>query len=1045
MTDNIKNEYSKDTEVYLDGNPGTRGRVTGKNRPMSDGHYHQVRWQDGQAGWYPDYQLKIVEDEPDVFALLRRKEFGRCGDLRRNLTFIQLSGKLADVVYSMDTTNTDYMPYQYKPVLAFLASPSSGLLIADEVGLGKTIEAGLIWTELRARYNSRRLVVVCPAMLVEKWCDELNTRFGLDARQCSAEELDKELRRKKHLVPVGRAYVCSLQELRPRKRWRDDNHKNKNKQAQLALLLDELAGTEPVIDLLIVDEAHHLRNPATQNAVLGELLRDVSEHVVLLSATPINNQERDLFSLLKLVDPDTFKDEKLFSQVLAANEPLLQARTDALDPKANGDKIKQHLQAAADHSLLKGNKQLAGILARDLTDEYLADRAYRVDLANRIARINLLSHAVNRTRKVEVQELKVIREPKSYFVPLDNQEKIFYQSVTDSIRKYARDRGISDGFLLSSPQRQVSSCMYAAAQFWKSRKSEPLDLERLLYEDLGASDIDIKKREVYPLIDHIAKNVLSGIDIPALRKSDSKFQKFSRVVHEYLQEHQGQKVIVFSYFKATLYYLKERLEEEGLTIQLLHGGIRQTKQDVIDQFRENPDICVLLTSEVASEGVDLQFCKVLINYDLPWNPMKIEQRIGRVDRIGQPADKVTIINLGYEDTIDNRIYNRLLKKLGIFKRALGNVEAILGSKLNELTSELLSAPLTPEQEQQRIDETYTAIETRRKTQEELEDNAAHLMAHGDFILERVQAAHEFERRITAQDLKLYVKDFLSKYCKGFEFIESDREPMRVKIKFPAKTAVEFGEFVRKNEMQGESRLSRGMPVNCYFENKVGKSGALGREEEAISQFHPLIRFISERLTVQKEYFHSLVVVRLSHRISSAPDPGRFAFAVNRWTFSGLRTVEHMRARSVRLDDNTLLEPDPSLGLVNLARVEGDDWLSARNELSGHLDSVENAISKCDNYLFEDYLRAEAEHENENADRIAFRIQSAENGKDRLLNNQNELLYRYRQEKNEPLIRLTEGKIKKIQTRFDLEIEKIKQKEKMNAYCDNDVYGVILVD
>lgn len=1027
--------------------PGNRGYLTGKSRPMPDAAAYFIRWQDNSTSWHPEYELEFVEDIPDdVFSLLERKQFGRFGDLRRNLTFIQLSGKLADVVYSMDTTNTDYLPYQYKPVLTFLESPSNGLLIADEVGLGKTIEAGLIWTELRARYNSRRLVVVCPAMLREKWCNELNIRFGLDAIQLSAQELDRELRREKHFVPIGKAYVCSLQGLRPPTGWRDTKHVKESAKARLARHLDGQAGDEPVIDLLIVDEAHYLRNPETQSAVLGRLLRDVSEHIVLLSATPINNQERDLFSLLKLVDPDTFKNERLFPQVLAANEPLIKARKDALDPNVNGTRIKQHLQSAARHQLLEGNKQLEGLLNRNLTDDYLSNRANRVDLANRIERVNLLSHAVNRTRKVEVQELRVVREPKSRFVSCHSQEKEFYQRVTDSIREYAYIRGISDGFLLAAPQRQVSSCMYAAAMSWKSRNPESSNIEALLqtllYEDLGAGDIDIKNSSFSPLIEHIAADVLPHIDIPALRKSDSKYQEFSKVVHEYLQEHQGQKIIVFSYFKATLHYLAERLKEENLQAQLLHGGITETKQDVIDQFRESPDLSVLLTSEVASEGVDLQFCQVLINYDLPWNPMKIEQRIGRIDRIGQHADKVTIINLGYEDTIDNRIYDRLLEKLDIFRRALGGMEAILGSKINELTSDLLSKRLTPEQQEQRIDKTYTAIENISKIQKELEDKAAHLMAYGDFILERVQAAHEFKRRITAQDLKLYVKDFLDRYCKGFEFVESDKDSMTVKIRLSVKTAAEFGEFIDKNQMRGESQLAGGTAINCRFENKVRKPG---RREESISQFHPLIRFISEKLEEQKKNFYPLVAVRLNHRLSSAPTLGIFAFSVKRWTFSGLKTDEHMRARAIMLDSNDLLGPDQSLGLINLARSEGDDWLSVRNELDGHLDTVKNAFITCDDCLRKDYLQVKTEHENENADRIAFQIQSAKNHIDRLLDTQKALLNRYQQESNKPLVRLTEGKIDKLQTRHEVQIESLRQKEKMTARPVDAVYGVILVD
>lgn len=384
-------------EVLLIDDPGRRGHLTGHVRERPDGKVLQVRWHDNTTSWGPEYDLEQVTAEPDdVFSLLKNKRFGRLNDLRRNLTFVHLSGRLANVVYSMDTTNTDFYAYQYKPLLTFLESPAGGILIADEVGLGKTIEAGLIWTELRARFDARRLLVVCPAMLREKWCDELRERFGVDATQLSAGDLVNELKRNKHQTPEGKGFVCSLQGLRPPKGWRSPEKKGVD--AALGRLLESLTDAEPVIDLLIVDEAHYLRNPETQNATLGRLLREVSEYVVLLSATPVNNKEGDLFQLLRLVDPDTFAVAEVFPQVMAANEPLLKARQLALDPTASGMAIQERLRAAASHPLLLGNRQLAGLIERELDQDYLAERANRVDLANRIERVNLLRHTVNRTR-----------------------------------------------------------------------------------------------------------------------------------------------------------------------------------------------------------------------------------------------------------------------------------------------------------------------------------------------------------------------------------------------------------------------------------------------------------------------------------------------------------------------------------------------------------------------------------------------------------------------------------------------------------------------
>jgi superfamily II DNA/RNA helicase len=124
------------------------------------------------------------------------------------------------------------------------------------------------------------------------------------------------------------------------------------------------------------------------------------------------------------------------------------------------------------------------------------------------------------------------------------------------------------------------------------------------------------------------------------------------------------------------------------------GGNDIDKSAVIEQFRIDPTIRVLLSSEVASEGVDLQFSRFLINYDLPWNPMKVEQRIGRIDRLGQQAEKIFIWNLVYDDTIDSRILTRLYQRLDLFERALGRMEAILGEEIQHLTRDLLTGTLT---------------------------------------------------------------------------------------------------------------------------------------------------------------------------------------------------------------------------------------------------------------------------------------------------------------------------------------------------------------
>lgn len=1031
----IADVLEKGTQVRLRNDPGRQGVITGKVREQAGTRKYQVMFPEGKS-YQPEYELEVIEDDDsDPYELLSAGRFGRAADLRRNLSHIQLSGRLANLVYSMDATNTEFLAYQFKPVLSFLESPSSGLLIADEVGLGKTIEAGLIWTELRARFDARRLVVLCPAMLREKWREELRERFSVDATISNAEEFLGALKRGKHEVPDGQGLVCSVQGLRPPRRYWDEEATAGGARRALARFLDEHADGEPLIDLLIIDEAHYLRNPESQNAKLGQLLRGVSASVVLLSATPINLRDDDLFHLLNLVDPDSFDVKQVFPQVLAANEPLQRARSLALNMQATREQVWDALRDAQAHPLLRDSRQLRELISGESFLSNPADRAGRVQLANRIERINLLRHAVNRTRKVEVTEWRVVREPFTQFVELDPEgaERALYDEVTAAVRQYALRADISEGFLLATPQRQLSSCMYAAVRAWRDRSD--IDPQQA-YEDLGVESGG--EGDVSPLIDHLCRHVLPKVDAATLRAQDSKYKKFRAILGEYLAGHPDEKVIVFSYFRGTLRYLHERLSEDGIESQVLLGGMRDSKHEIIKRFRDHDRQRVLLSSEVASEGVDLQFSRLLINYDLPWNPMKVEQRIGRIDRIGQKADKISIWNLCYADTIDHRIYDRLFMRLGIFERALGGMDAILGEKIAELTGQLLRDQLTPEQERARIDSAALALERIRADQEDLENQASHLIAHSGYIMEQVHAAHEFRKRITEGDLLAYVKDYLDRFAQGHQFKQIKKDELIFAIKLPPALAASLDDFIRRKKLFGQTRLAAGTEVECLFLNKVRRPG---ERMELISQFHPLVRFISEDLHARNEGAYPLVALTLDHQ-QAGVQKGVYAFVVNRWSFVGIRTEEEIRARVVRLDDQTLLEPDESWDLINRARLEGADWLSVGAQVATGL--LENMIDLCDGQLRRDFEEAKRHRENENDDRVQFQIQSAERHRDRQLLSRQRALEEHKLKGQTRGVMLMQGQINKVKERFDIQVAKLRRQAALEGSPHDVCMGALLV-
>ena len=185
--------------------------------------------------------------------------------------------------------------------------------------------------------------------------------------------------------------------------------------------------------------------------------------------------------------------------------------------------------------------------------------------------------------------------------------------------------------------------------------------------------------------------------------ADSKYDTLFEILSRLKANNGGQpiKVMLFAFFKGTLYYLLQRLREGGFGVKLICGDVpMKDRPDIVSSFQHNPEVEILLSSRVGSEGLDFQFCHNMVNYDLPWNPMEMEQRIGRLDRIGQESETINIFNLWVEDSIEGRILQRLYDRVGIFESTIGDVEAILGEIMHELHADLFRKRLTKEQEEQ---------------------------------------------------------------------------------------------------------------------------------------------------------------------------------------------------------------------------------------------------------------------------------------------------------------------------------------------------------
>ena len=1044
----VQNIMKPGDKVRLRANPSRVGILTDEYDGPQNRRRVLVYFLDGDEDFILEGSLeKVGKDALRPYALIEQGRYGNVKDLRGAITYYRLSGKLANLIYSLNTTNTQFYAYQFKPVMQLLDSPCRGLLIADEVGLGKTIEAGLIWTELRARMDARRLLVICPAMLREKWQDELSNRFGIRADICDARDFLERIKKSERQGQEEFTLIASQQGLRPPRNWEEED-KTDNAAARLAAYLDSRSLDDPLFDLIIVDEAHYLRNPHTQTHKLGRLLRPVCENLILLSATPIQLRSDDLFQLLNLLDEDAFPYSHSFTETLKANAPVVHLRDRLLRESISKKEFIGALQESVSERIFQDNLQLKHLIKHAPTDEELATPQGRSRIADRLDRINPLAKVISRTRKRDVQEMRVLRNASAVKAVMTPVEEDFYWAVTNGVREFCESLNISTGFLLTIPQRQMASCMAAACRSWLEKlnpESQSESIHETVYEAYGASENDTIKKGKEDL--GTLLTLLTGLtrEIGAyqeLKKNDTKYKEFRGSLLNYWRENPGKKVVLFSFYRETLRYLRERLEEDGVSSIIVQGGM--DKHEAIKEFADHHGPNILLSSEVAAEGVDLQFSSLLINYDLPWNPMRIEQRIGRIDRIGQKAERILIWNFLYAGSIDERIYDRLLDRLNIFEQALGSIEAILGEEIRTLGYELLSHKLSPDEEAERIEQTAVAVETLNRTTETLERDATQLIAHGDYIQNQVKAAQEIGRYVTGEDLFVYVRDFLTKEYEGTRFVQVGDTEYLFEVELSIDAKIAFKSFLESRQLIGKTRiLAHGRP-KLLFENQVaGNRYAV----EVISQYHPLVRFVCESLKAKGKaggYFPVTAAEVNSMYVRSISE-GIYVYAIARWSVSGARDIERLVYSVKNFDTDTWLNDVDAESLVNVTGMEGRDWPGAATVLK-HTE-IAQSYDECVETLEKGFEVFTGDIERENNDRIQLMINILERHRKTQCNKRLEWIKLALERGDENKIRLipaVKGQIKKLDQKIDEKIAGLQAKQAVKSNAGTVSGGVIRI-
>jgi SNF2 family DNA or RNA helicase len=461
--------------------------------------------------------------------------------------------------------------YQLETVRKVLKQFRGRVLLADEVGLGKTIEAGMVLKEYLLRGMAERVLVLTPATLVGQWREEMAAKFEIEF----ATSYDSQLRND------------------PEKFWSQPRVISSIAMARRAEHQEILAKQN--YDIVIVDEAHHLKNRATANWKTVNALN--KRFLLLLSATPVQNSLVELYNLLTLLKPGIFKTEKEFrGSYMTSGKP----RT-----PANKDKMRDLMRDVMIRN------------TRSLVDVKLPPR-----------------HAT--TLRVDPSE-----EERACYLELTGL-------VAEAHRKATTQERMALRYLLSAAGSTASTAAGAIARRIESRNSNR------------------EAREWRKLQERYA-----GI------APSSKEQ----ALVELLRRNPNEKKMVFVHHRETLHRLAELVKREGVACEQFEGGMTGPEKDAaVRRFQD--EVPLLICTESGGEGRNLQFCNTLINFDLPWNPMTIEQRIGRIHRIGQTRD-VFIFNLAARGTLEEQVLRILDEKINMFELVVGEIGEILGEMEDE--------------------------------------------------------------------------------------------------------------------------------------------------------------------------------------------------------------------------------------------------------------------------------------------------------------------------------------------------------------------------
>ncbi len=1010
--DKVINTNTKEKGFVIEVYPMRRGR-----------QLYKVKYDDRENDENSIYLMPDV-DLTDPFERIRQNIYGHYTEYLKGNTSFKIQSSNNSTISSLKASRTLFRAYQFKPLLKYLNSDSKRLLIADEVGLGKTIEAGHIMLELKARGEFHNALVICPMSLRAKWTTELNEKFGLEFM-----DIDK----KEQLLQELQYHNGSVRAVL-----------NYDKIREASDIIKYIEQKNIKFSIIICDESHKLRNNTTLIYHGAEKILLSSDSVVFMSATPIMIDENNLYNQLHLLDSDMYDNPEVFRNNIQLNRPFVRALS-MLNSGADLKAIANDLSSAEviTYNTINDIETQVKVRIADYFKDYpiyqeimkelttSKDTAsVRAKIQYNLSEMSPMSTIFSRTRKREVTQdwSQAERNPVTEYVNLTPEESDAYEKAIDDYifehttwDEYGRERSGSMG--LVTVKRQLASSVWAC-------NSDNEELDR-------------------------------GFDEFA-DYQDAKFEALLRILQTVFS-HGNKKIIVFAIFKKTLKYLNIRLKKAGYKSALIYGDPSINKKEVLDKFQYDETIQVLLSSEVGSEGLDMQFCNSLVNYDLPWNPMVVEQRIGRIDRFGQESKKVNIYNIVVRESILEDIYSRLLMRIGIFRESIGDLEAILDAEMEQdgrtvtiqdalknMERDFYSDKLSEKEVERKRIEIERAIENEKLNLKNIEEGLTNALTNDSYFRDEINKIVNNNSYVTSHELYQFVVQILKEHLTTCDIHQTD-DPEVYELDIPKSDPKVLKRFLEQYEpADGDSRrLFRRYIMD--IEDKLTLRMTFDQERAFkekklafINIYHPIIRagvrmFEAKRDKAQCTFFFELSSAKLPPEIKESHYMlAIYKVSVSRTIFDKPITTDSLYPVLYDIDNHQIIEDhDLAEKFMGRAQVDGqyapleDNGKLASDEIDDLRYDLKDSI---DAYVSE--LRRDMQNRIDNSKKLRYQqtiqfYDSREKNYERNISHQEFLKEMAIEQEDDAALRNAEGalrlmraNLRDLQQRREADLERI---------------------